>query len=145
MYKRRILIAKAGLDGHDRGAKYIVHMLRDAGYDVLYTGIRRSPEQIVATAIGNNVDAIGVSLLSGAHRVLLARVLELLKEKRAGNIVVVAGGTIHESDLPYLKQIGVKAIFTPGTSSASILDAFDRLFSGVQSPEVLSHGEAALP
>ena len=83
MAKGRILIAKAGLDGHDRGAKYIVHLLRDAGYDVFYTGIRRSPEQIVAMAIEKNVDAIGVSLLSGAHRVLFKRVIDLLKEKGA--------------------------------------------------------------
>ena len=129
MAKRRILIAKAGLDGHDRGAKYIVHLLRDAGYDVLYTGIRRSPDQIVAMALDNDVDAIGVSVLSGAHRVLFKQVIDLLKEKGAAHVVVLGGGTIHESDVPYLKEIGVKAIFTPGASSASILSTLERLLS----------------
>ena len=128
MAEGRILIAKAGLDGHDRGAKYIVHLLRDAGYEVLYTGIRRSPEQIVAMAIDKDVDAIGLSLLSGAHRVLFKRVIDLLKEKGAKDVLVVGGGTIHESDIPYLKEIGVKAIFTPGASSASILSTVERLF-----------------
>ena len=141
MAKRRILIAKAGLDGHDRGAKYIVHLLRDAGYEVLYTGIRRSPEQIVAMAIDNNVDAIGVSLLSGAHRVLLGRVIDLLEGAGAESILVVAGGTIHESDVPYLKQIGVKAIFTPGTSAESILTKIDHILL-IEKPQPLATAEA---
>ncbi len=114
MAGQRILIAKAGLDGHDRGAKYVVHLLRDAGYDVLYTGIRRSPEQVVAIAIDKGVDAIGVSLLSGAHKVLLKRLIDLLNEQGARGHPGHGGGTIHETDIPYLKEIGVKAIFTPG-------------------------------
>lgn len=125
---RRILIGKPGLDGHDRGARYIVRLLRDAGYEVLYTGIRRSPEQIVSTAIAEHVDAIGLSLLSGAHRVLFKRVIDLLEERGAEDILVFGGGTIHEDDIPYLSEIGVKAIFTPGTSAETILTTIEGLF-----------------
>ena len=127
MARGRILIGKPGLDGHDRGAKYVVRLLRDAGYEVIYTGIRRSPEQIVATAIHERVDAIGLSLLSGAHRVLFKRVIELLKAKGALHIIVFGGGTIHENDVAYLKEMGVKAIFTPGTRAESILATIERL------------------
>ena len=124
----RILIAKPGLDGHDRGAKFIVRLLRDAGYEVLYTGIRRSPEQIVAAAIREHVDAIGLSLLSGAHRTLFKRVIDLLKEKNAEEVMVLGGGPIHPNDIMYLQEIGVKAIFTPGASAETILAAIHRLF-----------------
>ena len=115
MPKARILIGKPGLDGHDRGAKYVVHLLRDAGYEVIYTGIRRSPEQIVKSAIQEDVDAIGLSLLSGAHNVLFKRVIDLLAENKAQDIILFGGGTIPEKDIPSLLDMGVKAIFPPGT------------------------------
>lgn len=113
--KVRILIAKPGLDGHDRGAKVIARGLRDAGFEVVYTGLHQTPEQIVATAIQEDVDGIGLSILSGAHDYLFPRVLELLKEKGAEEIVVFGGGIIPEEDIPPLLQAGVKAVFTPGT------------------------------
>jgi methylmalonyl-CoA mutase, C-terminal domain len=125
--KGRILIGKPGLDGHDRGAKYIVRLLGNAGYDVIYTGIRRSPEQIVDAAIEHNVDAIGLSVMSGAHKVLFERVLDLLKEKGANRILVFGGGLIHPDDFPFLSEIGVKEIFTAGASAESILTAIDRM------------------
>ena len=128
MVKGRILIGKPGLDGHDRGAKYVARLLRDAGYEVIYTGIRRSPEQIVAAAIQEDVDAIGLSLLSGADNVLFHRVIDLLREHGAGDILVFGGGTIPQGDIPYLEGLGVKAVFTPGTSAAEILSAVDRMF-----------------
>ncbi|MGP0063887.1 MAG: cobalamin B12-binding domain-containing protein [Isosphaeraceae bacterium] len=127
MAKGRILIGKPGLDGHDRGAKYVARLLRDAGYEVIYTGIRRSPEQIVAAAVQEDVDAIGLSLLSGAHNVLFKRVIDLLNEHDAGDILVFGGGTIPEADVPYLEGLGVKAVFTPGTPAAEILSAVDRI------------------
>lgn len=127
MAKARILIGKPGLDGHDRGAKYIVHILRDAGYEVIYTGIRRSPEQIVAAAIQEDVAAIGLSLLSGAHNVLFKRVVDLLREKGASDIVVFGGGTIPEKDIPHLEEIGVRAVFTPGTSAERIVSTIEGL------------------
>lgn len=113
--KVRILIAKPGLDGHDRGAKVIARGLRDAGFEVIYTGLHQTPEQIVATAIQEDVDGIGLSILSGAHDYLFPRVMELLREKGAQDIVVFGGGIIPEEDIPALIQAGVKAIFTPGT------------------------------
>ncbi len=121
--KPRILVAKPGLDGHDRGAKYVAHILRDAGFEVIYTGIRRSPEQIVEAAIQEDVAAIGLSLLSGAHNVLFKRVMDLLAERGAGDIVVVGGGTIPAGDVPYLKGLGVRAVFTPGTAASAIVAA----------------------
>lgn len=121
------MIAKPGLDGHDRGAKFVAHLLRDAGYEVIYTGIRKSPEQIVAAAIQEDVQAIGLSVLSGAHKVLFARVMELLREKDAGDIVVFGGGIIPEKDIPFLREIGVKAVFTPGTSARTILETIPQL------------------
>ena len=127
MSKGRILIGKPGLDGHDRGAKFVAHLLRDAGYDVIYTGIRRSPEQIVAAAIQEDVDAIGLSILSGAHKFLFRRVLELLGERDAREIVVFGGGTIPAKDVPVLEQLGVRAVFTPGTSAKAIVAAVDAL------------------
>jgi methylmalonyl-CoA mutase C-terminal domain/subunit len=114
--KIRILIAKPGLDGHDRGAKIIARGFRDAGFEVIYTGLHQSPEQIVAAAIQEDVDGIGLSSLAGAHDYLFPRVIELLKEKGAGDIAVFGGGIIPEEDIPLLKQQGVTAIFTPGTT-----------------------------
>jgi len=113
--KVRILIAKPGLDGHDRGAKVIARGFRDAGFEVIYTGLHQTPEQIVAAAIQEDVDAIGLSTLSGAHDYLFPRVIELLREKGAEDIVVFGGGIIPEEDLPPLRHCGVKAIFVPGT------------------------------
>ena len=114
--KTRILIAKPGLDGHDRGAKVIARGFRDAGFEVIYTGLHQTPEQIVAAAIQEDVDAIGLSSLAGAHDYLFPRVIELLKEKEASDIVVFGGGIVPEEDVPALTQAGVKGIFTPGTS-----------------------------
>ena len=122
---KRILIGKVGLDGHDRGAKFIVRALRNAGYEVIYTGIRRTPEQIVRTAVDEDVDAIGLSTLSGAHNELFARVVELLSEEGAGNIVLFAGGVIPEKDIPSLSALGFKRVFTPGCPLADILAALE--------------------
>ena len=127
--KPRVLIGKPGLDGHDRGAKYVARILRDAGFEVIYTGIRRTPEQIVSAAIQEDVAAIGLSLLSGAHNVLFARVLELLREKGAGDIVVFGGGTIPADDIPGLQKLGVAAVFTPGATAASIVETLQRLLA----------------
>lgn len=123
---KRVLIGKVGLDGHDRGAKFIVRALRDAGYEVIYTGIRRTPEQIVRTAVDEDVDAIGLSLLSGAHNELFARLVQLLKQEGAENIILFGGGTIPEKDIPHLKSLGVRRIFTPGTPISQILSALDQ-------------------
>ena len=114
--KVRILIAKPGLDGHDRGAKIIARGFRDAGFEVIYTGLHQTPEQIVAAAIQEDADGIGLSSLAGAHDYLFPRVIELLKEKKAEEIVVFGGGIIPEEDVPALVQSGVKAVFAPGTS-----------------------------
>jgi methylmalonyl-CoA mutase, C-terminal domain len=132
MPKGRILVAKPGLDGHDRGAKYVAHLLRDAGYEVIYTGIRRTPEQIVAAAIQEDVRLIGLSLLSGAHNVLFEKVINLLAEKEAEDILVFGGGTIPAKDIPRLKSLGVKAVFTPGTPARTILETVARLFEEKQ-------------
>lgn len=122
---KRILIGKVGLDGHDRGAKFIVRALRNAGYEVIYTGIRRTPEQIVRSAVDEDVDAIGLSLLSGAHNELFARVAELLKAEDAANIALFAGGTIPQQDIPYLKSLGFRRVFTPGCPLSEILSALE--------------------
>jgi methylmalonyl-CoA mutase, C-terminal domain len=127
MSKVRILIGKVGLDGHDRGAKYVAQLLRDAGYEVIYTGIRRSPEQIVNAAIQEDVRMIGLSMLSGAHNVLFRRVMELLRERGADDIIVFGGGTIPGKDVSRLKAIGVREIFTPGTPAREILSIVSRL------------------
>ncbi len=119
--KVRVLVAKPGLDGHDRGAKIVARALRDAGFEVIYTGLHQTPEQIVATAIQEDVDAIGLSVLSGAHNYLFKRVLELLKEKGADDSVVFGGGIIPPEDIVALKALGVKEIFTPGTSTQTII------------------------
>jgi len=117
----RILVAKPGLDGHDRGAKIVARALRDAGFEVIYTGLHQTPEQVVATAIQEDVDAIGLSVLSGAHNYLFKQVLELLKEKGAEDIVVFGGGIIPPDDVRDLKRMGVKEIFTPGTPTQDIV------------------------
>jgi len=114
--KVRILIAKPGLDGHDRGAKVIARGFRDAGFEVIYTGLHQTPEQIVGAAIQEDVDGIGLSILSGAHGYIFPRVVELLKERESDDMVVFGGGIIPEEDIPLLTRIGVKAIFTPGTT-----------------------------
>lgn len=123
---KRILIGKVGLDGHDRGAKFLIRALRDAGYEVIYTGIRRTPEQIVRTAIDEDVDAIGLSLLSGAHNELFARVSELLKEEGAEDVVLLAGGTIPDKDIPQLKALGFRHVFAPGAPLSKILSALEQ-------------------
>ncbi|MFC2160811.1 cobalamin B12-binding domain-containing protein [Acidobacteriota bacterium] len=120
--KVRILVAKPGLDGHDRGAKIISRTLRDAGFEVIYTGLRRTPEEIVNAAIQEDVNLIGLSILSGAHRVLLPKIMNLLKENGVTDVQVIAGGIIPEKDIPELKKIGISEIFLPGTSSQSIVD-----------------------
>ncbi|MCR4427784.1 MAG: cobalamin B12-binding domain-containing protein [Caldiserica bacterium] len=114
--KIRILIAKVGLDGHDRGAKYIAQALRDEGFEVIYTGIRQTPEDVVKAAIQEDVQFVGLSLLSGAHNQLFPKVVELLKEKGAEDIVVFGGGVIPADDIPYLKSRGIREIFPPGTT-----------------------------
>lgn len=120
--KIRVLIAKPGLDGHDRGAKVVARALRDAGFEVIYTGLRQSPEQIVAAAIDEDVDAVGLSLLSGAHNYLFPKVVEMLKEKGAGDILVFGGGVIPEEDIPGLKAAGVAEVFTPGTPTSATIE-----------------------
>lgn len=117
----RILIAKAGLDGHDRGAKVVARGLRDAGFEVIYTGLHQTPEMIVNTAIQEDVNAIGISLLSGAHNTLFPAVIKLLKKKGMKNVLVFGGGIIPEEDAKKLKKIGVKEIFTPGTTIDEIV------------------------
>ena len=119
--KVRVVVAKPGLDGHDRGAKIVARALRDAGFEVIYTGLHQTPEQIVAVAIQEDVDAIGLSVLSGAHNYLFARVLELLQEKGADDIAVFGGGIIPPEDILSLKAMGVKELFTPGTSIQDIV------------------------
>ena len=119
--KIRVVVAKPGLDGHDRGAKIVARALRDAGFEVIYTGLHQTPEQIVATAVQEDADAVGLSVLSGAHNYLFARVLELLKEKGADDIAVFGGGIIPAEDITALKAMGVREIFTPGASTQDIV------------------------
>ena len=118
----RVVVAKPGLDGHDRGAKIVARALRDAGMEVVYTGLHQTPEQIVETAIQEDADAVGLSVLSGAHMTLFKRVLELLESRGAGDIVVFGGGIIPEADIPELTRIGVAKIFTPGATTQTIVD-----------------------
>lgn len=120
--KIRILIAKPGLDGHDRGAKYIARALKDNGYEVIYTGIRQTPENIVQTALQEDVDFVGLSLLSGAHNELFPKIVNMLKEEGAEDIVVFGGGVIPEQDIPQLKEKGVEEIFTPGTPIKKVVE-----------------------
>ena len=122
--KIRVLIAKPGLDGHDRGAKVIARALRDAGMEVIYTGLRQTPEDIVAAAIEEDVDAIGLSCLSGAHMTLFPEVVRLLRKRKASDIVVAGGGIIPAEDVPKLKRAGMKGVFGPGTSLTEIVDFF---------------------
>jgi methylmalonyl-CoA mutase cobalamin-binding domain/chain len=120
--KIRVVVAKPGLDGHDRGAKIIARALRDAGMEVIYTGLHQTPEQIVATVIQEDADAVGLSILSGAHMTLVPRVVELLREQEAGEVLVTVGGTIPAEDVPELKTLGVAEVFGPGASTQSIID-----------------------
>jgi methylmalonyl-CoA mutase C-terminal domain/subunit len=120
--KIRVVIAKPGLDGHDRGAKIIARALRDAGMEVIYTGLHQTPEQIVETAIQEDADAVGISILSGAHMTLVPRILELLREQGAEDVIVVVGGTIPGDDIAELKTLGVAEVFTPGAPTQEIVD-----------------------
>ena len=130
----RVVVAKPGLDGHDRGAKVIARALRDAGFEVIYTGLHQTPEQVVETVIQEDADAVGLSLLSGAHMTLIPRVIELLRQRGADEVLVFGGGIIPEADIAKLKELGVGEIFTPGASLASITvwleGALDKLESG---------------
>jgi len=118
----RVLIAKPGLDGHDRGAKLIARALRDAGMEVIYTGLRQTPEQIVAAAVQEDVDVVGMSILSGAHNHLFPRVVELLKEQGVDDVLIIGGGVIPDEDIPSLKEAGIAEIFTPGTTTTQMID-----------------------
>jgi methylmalonyl-CoA mutase C-terminal domain/subunit len=119
--KLRILVGKPGLDGHDRGAKIIARAFRDAGFEVIYTGLHQTPDQIVSAAVQEDVDCIGLSILSGAHNTLLPKVCELLREKKADDILVFCGGVIPEDDIPGLKAAGITEVFTPGASTEDIV------------------------
>jgi methylmalonyl-CoA mutase C-terminal domain/subunit len=119
--KLRVLVGKPGLDGHDRGAKIIARAFRDAGFEVIYTGLHQTPEQIVAAAIQEDVDCVGLSILSGAHNTLLPRVCELFRGKQVDDIIVFGGGVIPDDDIPGLKASGVREVFTPGTSTEDIV------------------------
>lgn len=121
--KIRVLVAKPGLDGHDRGAKVVARALRDAGMEVIYTGLRQTPEMIVQAAAQEDVDVIGLSILSGAHMALFPKVLQLLKQKGMEEVIVFAGGIIPDEDLPAMKEIGIKEVFGPGTSTQDIVAA----------------------
>ena len=127
--KIRVLVAKPGLDGHDRGAKVVARALRDAGMEVIYTGIRQTPEMIVQTALQEDVDVVGLSCLSGAHLELFSEVMEGLEQKDMANVLVVAGGIIPEDDIPALEKIGVRAIFGPGTHTSDIVDAIKKILA----------------
>jgi len=131
--KLRVLVAKPGLDGHDRGAKVICRSLRDAGYEVIYTGLRRTPEEIVSAAIQEDVDVIGLSILSGAHNVLFPKIMGLLKDRQAGDITVIAGGIIPDKDIPSLEKIGIAKVFLPGSSTEDIVTWIDKNVKGASS------------
>jgi methylmalonyl-CoA mutase, C-terminal domain len=120
--KVRLLVGKVGLDGHDRGAKIIARALRDAGFEVIYTGLHQTPEMVVATALQEDVDGIGLSLLSGAHNTIFPKILRLLAEKEGSDIVVFGGGIIPDEDIPTLKGAGVRQVFTPGASTQEVVD-----------------------
>jgi methylmalonyl-CoA mutase, C-terminal domain len=120
--KIRVVVAKPGLDGHDRGAKIVARALRDAGMEVIYTGLHQTPEQIVETVLQEDADAVGLSILSGAHMTLVPKVVELLKAEGADDVLVTVGGTIPGDDIPELKQLGVSAVFTPGSTTQDIID-----------------------
>jgi methylmalonyl-CoA mutase C-terminal domain/subunit len=120
--KLRILVAKPGLDGHDRGAKIIARALRDAGFEVIYTGLHQTPEMIAETAVQEDVDAIGLSILSGAHMTLFPKIVELMRSKGIGDVPVFGGGIIPDDDIKELKRLGIQEIFTPGASTTQIID-----------------------
>ena len=137
MGKIRVIVAKAGLDGHDRGAKVVARALRDAGVEVIYTGLHQTPEQIVAAALAEDVDAVGLSILSGAHMTLFGRVMKLLAERDATDIVVFGGGIVPDEDIEALSKMGVAKIFTPGTPTTEIIDwVRAELGSEVPEPQV---------
>jgi methylmalonyl-CoA mutase, C-terminal domain len=142
--KLRILIGKPGLDGHDRGAKVIARALRDAGIEVIYTGLHQTPEMIVQAALQESVDAIGLSIMSGAHNTLMPAVIELLREKGAGDVAVFGGGIIPEDDIPFLQSKGVRAIFTPGTSIADVLRFLKTELGWEGDPEVVTQDPSKL-
>jgi len=127
--KIRVVIAKPGLDGHDRGAKVIAQALRDAGMEVIYTGIRQTPESIVNTVIQEDAQVLGLSILSGAHNYLLPKVMQLLDENQITDVCVLAGGIIPDEDIPALKQLGIREVFTPGTSVKQVVDFIKNYFS----------------
>jgi methylmalonyl-CoA mutase C-terminal domain/subunit len=131
--KIRVVVAKPGLDGHDRGAKIIARALRDAGMEVIYTGLHQTPEQIAATVVQEDADAIGLSILSGAHMTLVPRVVDLLREQGAEDVVLTVGGTIPADDVPELKKLGVAEVFTPGASTDEIVE-FIRSAAAERSP-----------
>ena len=118
----RVLVAKPGLDGHDRGAKVIARALRDAGMEVIYTGLRQTPEQIVEAALSEDVNVVALSLLSGAHNTLFPKIVEMLKEKGMGDVLVLGGGVIPDADIPGLKAAGIAEVFTPGTPTSAVID-----------------------
>ena len=120
--KIRVLVAKPGLDGHDRGAKVVARALRDAGMEVIYTGLRQTPEAIVSAAVQEDVDAIGVSILSGAHNTILPRIVELMRAQELNDVLLVVGGIVPDEDIPALKQSGVSEVFQPGASTQEIVD-----------------------
>ena len=126
MRKLRVIIAKPGLDGHDRGAKVIARALRDAGMEVIYTGLRQTPEQIVTAALQEDADVIGLSILSGAHNHIAPKLMALLKERQLDDVLVVIGGIIPDVDVPKLQEIGVKGVFLPGTPMQEIIDFIER-------------------
>jgi methylmalonyl-CoA mutase C-terminal domain/subunit len=128
--KIRVLIAKPGLDGHDRGAKVIARALRDAGMEVIYTGLRQTPQMIAEAALQEDVDAVGLSILSGAHNALVPAVINLLRENGQENVLVFAGGIIPESDIPALKAAGVQAVYGPGTTMSEVVEAIQRAVLG---------------
>ncbi len=136
----RVVIAKPGLDGHDRGAKVVARALRDAGVEVIYTGLHQTPEQIVAAAIQEDADAIGLSILSGAHMTLFARVLELLREQDATDITVFGGGIVPEGDIAELEQLGVAKIFTPGAPTHEIVQWVEANLGGRDSAVSATQG-----
>lgn len=123
MEKRiRVLVAKPGLDGHDRGAKVVARALRDAGFEVIYTGLRQTPEQIIEAALSEDVNVVALSLLSGAHNTLFPKIVTMLNEKGMNDVLVVGGGVIPDADIPFLKESGVSEVFTPGTPTSNIID-----------------------
>ena len=136
----RILIAKPGLDGHDRGAKVVARALRDAGHEVIYTGLHQTPEMIVAAAVQEDVDLVGISILSGAHNHLVPEVIRLLGDAGAGDIAVFVGGIIPKHDIEGLREAGVAQVFTPGTSMAAIVEAVDAILAGRDAADLLAEG-----